>query len=94
MQDTFDWSDEKNQQLKERHGFGFERVGIAISEGGFLDEREPPNVQNYGHQFQLVVKIDGYVWLVPLVYDGDTWFLKTMFPSRDTTKQYLGKRHD
>ena len=91
MQDTFDWNDVKNNQLKDRHGFGFERIGVAISEGGFLNEREHPNVQKYGHQLQLVIRIDGYAWLVPFVRDGDRRFLKTMFPSRDATKQYLGK---
>ncbi|MDQ6434465.1 toxin [Mesorhizobium sp. LHD-90] len=85
-----EWSPVKNAELKERHGFGFERVLIALSEGALLDERAHPNVERYAHQRQLVVAIEGYAWIVPFVTDGETIFLKTMFPSRNATKDYLG----
>ena len=84
------WSDEKNQQLKARFGFGFEKILVALSDGGFIDERAHPNSQTYGHQRQLIVKIDDYIWVVPFVSDGEIRFLKTFFPSRDATRHYLG----
>jgi hypothetical protein len=90
MDDDIQWNDEKNEQLKARFGFGFEKILVALSEGGFIDERAHPNTQVYGHQRQLVVKIDDYIWIVPFVTDGEVKFFKTFFPSRDATKNYLG----
>ncbi len=51
-----------NAELMDRYGFGFERVLVALAEGALLDERSHPNAKRYGHQRQLVVKIDGYAW--------------------------------
>lgn len=71
---------------------GFERVLVALAGGELLDERRHPNVELYGHQRQLVVAIESYAWVVPYVTDGRTIFLKTMFPSRKATDEYLGGR--
>ncbi|MER2533906.1 MAG: toxin [Rhizobiaceae bacterium] len=90
MAASIDWSSDKNAELKLRYGFGFERVLVALAEDGFLDERAHPNAARYGHQRQLVVDIDGYVWIVPFVAEGERVFLKTMFPSRKATRDYLG----
>ncbi len=86
------WSSEKNEELKRRYGLGFERVLVALSEGGFLDEREHPNKEKFGHQRQLVVQIDDYVWIVPFVASETGMFLKTLFPSRKATAEYFGGR--
>jgi uncharacterized DUF497 family protein len=86
----FAWNPIKNDELKERHGIGFERVLVALAEGKLLAEREHPNQQRYAHQRQLVVEIDGYAWVVCFVADGDDAFLRTMYPSRRATKDYLG----
>jgi len=88
-----DWNSFKNAELKARHGYGFEDVLVAISEGGLLDEREHPNQERYAHQRQWIVKVDRYVWVVAFVQKGDSIFLKTMFPSRKDTRDYLGGRH-
>ena len=90
MDVTVEWNPVKNAALKERDGFGFERILVAIAEGKLLDEHAHPNVRRYAHQRQYVVEIDGYAWVVPFVVDGDSIFLKTLFPSRTATKQYLG----
>ncbi len=84
-----DWNPVKNDELKARHGFGFERILVALSEGALLDERSHPK-ERYAHQRQLVVEIDGYVWIVPFVTDGSRIFFKTMFPSCKAKKKYLG----
>jgi hypothetical protein len=88
----FDWSPEKNELIRQRYAFGFERVLVALSEGGLLDLREHPNVERFGHQRQLVVEIDGYAWVVPFVPGDGKAFLKTLFPSRRATKDYLEAR--
>jgi hypothetical protein len=87
-----DWNDEKNAELNDRYGFGFERVLVALNEGFLLDNRAHPNKGRYGHQRQLVVEIEAYVWIVPFVQDGDVVFLKTMFPSRKATKQFMERQ--
>ena len=92
MEAGIHWSAEKNAELRERHGFGFERVLVAIAEGGILENRTHPNRDRYGHQRQLIVEIDRYAWIVPFVLADDVMFLKTMFPSRKATKRYL-ERH-
>ncbi|MGE0502982.1 MAG: toxin [Rhizobiaceae bacterium] len=86
----FDWSPRKNAELNERHGIGFERLLVALSDGQLLDERVHPNRQRYAHQRQLVVNIDDYAWIVCFVSYGTTAFLKTMYPSRKATRDYLG----
>lgn len=88
----FDWGPTKNAELRARHGFGFERVLVALADGMLLDERTHPNKERYGHQRQLVVLIDDYAWVVPFVSDGERVFLKTLFPSRQATREYLGGR--
>jgi hypothetical protein len=90
MEPAIDWNIEKKAELKARHGFGFERILVALAEGALLDERVHPNANRHRHQRQLVVEIEGYAWVVPFVSDGETVFLKTMFPSRKATKEYLG----
>lgn len=90
MYPDIEWNADKNAELKGRHGFGFERVLVALADGALLDERLHPNVGKYGHQRQLVVEIDGYAWVVPFVADGEKIFLKTLFPSRKATRDYLG----
>lgn len=86
---VIDWSPTKNAKLKERYGFGFERVLTALEEGGVLDNRTHPNSVRYGHQRQLILRIDDYAWIVPFVGDGQRIFLKTMFPSRKATRKYM-----
>jgi len=51
------------------------------------------NTNQYAHQKIYVVEIANYVYLVPFVEEkNDTVFLKTVFPSRKATKEYLAKR--
>jgi hypothetical protein len=86
-----DWGTEKDQELRRKYGFGFERVVAALSKGALLDDKSHPNAERYSHQRQLIVQIDSYVWVVPYVEDDYGMFLKTMFPSRKATKEYLGR---
>lgn len=85
-----DWSPTKNGVLKERYGFGFERVIAAMEAGAVLGERAHPNPERYGHQRQVIVEIDGYAWAVSFVTDGETIFFKTMYPSRKAKREYHG----
>jgi hypothetical protein len=84
-----DWISEKNEDLKQRYGFGFEQVLTALGEDGLLEDRAHPNSERYGHQRQMIVRIENYAWVVPYVQADEDIFLKTMFPSRQATKRYL-----
>ena len=92
----FHWNTEKNEQLLSQRGIGFERIVIAIQDGGLLDVRIHPNTNRYPNQRLLVVEVDQYVYLVPVVEEQDYHFLKTIIPSRKATQEYAERtqRHD
>jgi len=64
----------------------------AIAEKGVLLDLDHPNQLKYPHQRILVVDLDGYAYCVPYVKDGDTWFLKTIYPSRQFKYLLEGER--
>lgn len=59
-----------------------------------LDDMKHPNTVKYPDQRLFVVDIDGYAYLVPYVESRETYFLKTVIPSRKATRQYIGDRND
>lgn len=87
----FDWSEEKNERLSVERGLSFERVVLAIEEGGLLDVLEHPNPERYRGQRMMVVRIGDYAVLVPFVEDAERVFLKTIIPSRKATREYLSR---
>ncbi|MFT3742302.1 MAG: DUF4258 domain-containing protein [Gammaproteobacteria bacterium] len=92
IEEQFDFSTEKNQQLVSERDISFEVIISALQNGNLLDILEHPNKKKYAHQYIYVVNINNYVYLVPFVRKEDnTVFLKTIFPSRKFTKQYLGQ---
>ncbi|MGP1455913.1 MAG: toxin [Treponema sp.] len=88
----FDWNNEKNMMLKRDRNISFERVIIAIQQDGVLDILEHPNKEKYPNQILILVEVDRYVYVVPGVLDNDICFLKTIFPSRKYTAQYLDSK--
>jgi len=87
----FNWDDAKNEKLKAARGIGFEEIVFLIERGDLLDILEHPQPERYGRQRIFVVRRDDYVYLMPLVEDDKTVFLKTIIPSRKATRQYLGR---
>ena len=87
----FDWDDAKNAKLRAERGIGFEDIVFHIERGDVLDILEHLKPQRYAGQRILVVRHEGYVYLVPFVEDEHTVFLKTIIPSRKATKEYLGE---
>ena len=86
---TIRWDKAKNIQLQTRYGIGFEAIVRALKKGHLLDNRCHPNQEKYGHQNQLVVAIQDYVYVVPYINERYYWFLKTFFPSRKATRDYI-----
>jgi uncharacterized DUF497 family protein len=86
----YDWSDEKNEWLKQERGLTFEDVVFHLARGGLLDTIEHPNQGQYPGQRIFIVNVEGDACLVPFVEDDEVIFLKTVIPSRKMTRQYLG----
>lgn len=91
MMEFVDWSKEKSKQLKVKRGVSFEDIIVAIQEGGLLDVIDHPNQKRYAHQRIFIVNLHDYVYSVPFVEKGGRVFLKTIYPSRKYTKQYIEK---
>ena len=82
------WNDEKNAWLKRKRRISFERIAEIIDAGNYIDIIKHPSRSN---QRMFVLRIDGYVWAVPYVVEGNeeqSIFLKTAFPSRKLNRNY------
>lgn len=91
MKYKFDYSEEKNQILKRERNVGFEDIINAIESGGLIENKRHPNQKRYLGQKLFIVKINAYVYVIPYVLDRkrQVYFLKTLYPNRKLTKQYL-----
>lgn len=74
--------------LRKERGISFEEVTAALN-CALLDVVSHPNQQQYGHQRMFIVEIRDYAYVVPFVEDQEQIFLKTIFPSRKATQEYL-----
>jgi uncharacterized DUF497 family protein len=90
----FKWNTEKNEWLLHKRGITFEEVVQRIEAGDKYFETDHPNKDRYPNLNILIVKINGYAYLVPCVITGNEYFLKTIIPSRKATKQYFGGQND
>lgn len=89
--ETYRWNEKKNEQLKQSRGISFEDIVLAIKSGGLLDVLAHPNPGRYPNQKVLIVAVMEYVYLVPHIEEPGHVFLKTVIPSRKTTRDY-GRR--
>jgi hypothetical protein len=78
----FAFDQKKSELLYKIRGINFPMVIEAIAEKGVLLQFDHPNKEKYPNQRVFVVEINGYSYCIPYVIDGDTWFLKTIYPSR------------
>jgi hypothetical protein len=85
---VFEWSEEKNRMLQMQRNMSFERIILAVQSGSIVDIIESPS-STHPNQKCFVVDIEGYAWLVPYVREDEAVFLKTAYPSRKHTKEYL-----
>jgi len=85
-----EWDTQKNQLLKEQRGISFEDVELALIENRILAELAHPNQEKFAHQRMIVFEFNYYAYVVPYVRkDDNTFFLKTIYPSRTMTKRYV-----
>jgi uncharacterized DUF497 family protein len=78
----FDFSTEKNELLYKERGITFYQIIEAIAENGILRNVKHTNEDKYPKQWMMVVNYNNYTYCVPYVIDGDTYFLKTIYPNR------------
>ncbi len=90
----FEWSTEKNLQLRQERGITFEEILFHSERGDLLDVLEHPQPERFGHQRIFVVRVVDYVYLVPFVESDREIFLKTIIPSRKATRDYLRKEEE
>ncbi len=86
------FSEEKNQLLKVTRGVNFDDVIFALKEKKLLAVKQHSS-SKFVHQRILVIQIGNYVYAVPYVLNEQKKeiFLKTIYPSRVLSKQYLGR---
>jgi uncharacterized DUF497 family protein len=90
----FRWSAEKNELLKQERGVSFEEVTVAVEADGLLEIVPHQNLPKYPRQKIMVVEVAGYAYLVPFVEEDDSFFLKTIIPSRKATRNFIAKESD
>lgn len=90
----FDFSQKKNEEIFLERGVTFYDVIEAIAEKGILLNFDNPNKEKYPNQKILIVDVNNYAFCVPyIIQEGDTWFLKTIYPSRKF-KHLIGGNSD
>ena len=89
----FDWSDEKDAQLRRERGIGFQEIIFHIEQGDVLAVADHPDIEKYPAQKIIYVRIEDYVYMVPFVETEEGKFLKTIIPSRQLTRRYLRKSY-
>jgi hypothetical protein len=89
--ESYDWSREKNEALKNDRGISFEEIVFHIENGDELDVYPHPNQERYPNQLISVVAVNNYAYLVPYVESEQGIFLKTILPGRKATKRYIGE---
>lgn len=78
----FDFDADKNELLFQTRGVTFYQIIETIAESGVLLNIPHPNRDQYPNQWMFVIEHNQYTYCVPYVIDGDTYFLKTIFPNR------------
>jgi hypothetical protein len=78
----FDYDQGKDEVLYRQRGVSFIDAISAISSKGVLRDFEHPNQSKYPGQRVFVVEIHGYAYCIPYEARGETYFLKTLYPSR------------
>ena len=83
----FDWNPGKNKWLKENRDISFDEITCLIEEGRLIGILRHTRKEK---QKVLIVERDGYAYNIPFIEEDDgTCFLKTIYPSRASTKKYL-----
>lgn len=87
----FIYDEDKSARLRKTRGIGFEEIIEYIEADCVIDITPNPNTKKYRDQLLYQVNVDGYIFVVPyIITEGNKRLLKTLYPSRKSTKKYLG----
>lgn len=89
---NFIWDESKNEILKRdqaRGSVSFEDVVSHIEQGDLLDVVDHHNQDRYPMQRIFIVRIREYAYMVPFEESDHGITLKTVYPSRKATRDYL-----
>lgn len=91
MRYGIEYSEEKNQLLKETRGVCFEDVIDVYEKGKVIDDI---NSKTHPSQRMLIFGVNKYIYAVPYVVNkkNKTIFLKTIYPSRVLVKNYMKEK--
>ena len=82
----FNWSNSKNEWLKQERGISFEEITFHIARRDILDIVDNPN---YPDQKMYILCIREYAWIVPFIQSYSEILLITAYPNRKATRIYL-----
>ncbi len=82
---TFD--PEKNAWLKRERGISFEQIIALMESGKVIKVVDHPDREKYPNRLLCEVGVEGYAYIVPVIQDGRTLVLKTIYPSRKATRK-------
>jgi len=85
----YEFSTDKNELLFKERSISFPEIIEAILENGVMLNIDHPNPKKYPNQKMLVVNVNNYTYCVPYLLKENSYFLKTIYPSRKF--QYLIK---
>ena len=88
----FDWDSDKNERLKKERDISFEQIIFHLSQGDLWKIADHPDQKKYPGQKIYFVAVDDYIYMVPHVREKGRIFLKTAFPSRKATRDYLQEK--
>jgi len=89
----FRYNQEKNVNLLNERGIGFEEIIQEIADGNLLCITSHHNIKNYPTQKIMHVRVLNQVYIIPYITEEDgTIFLKTLYPSRKATNKHLGRK--
>jgi len=87
----FLWEEKKNELLKKNRKISFEQVVLSIENRQIVDVIEHPNQEKYKGQIFILIDINNYIYVVPAIFSdsNEECHLKTIYPSRKYTDEYL-----
>ena len=90
----FVWDEDKNNLLKQHRNISFEQIILSIENKQIIDVIERPNKEKYKGQIFILIERNNYAYVVPAFISdsGEECHLKTIYPSRKYTDQYLGRK--
>lgn len=77
---------DKNTWLIRERGISFEQIIALIESGHLVQVLEHHDRERYPNQLLYEVDVGGYIYVVPVLRDHQTLFLKTIYPSRKATR--------